>query len=143
MCRVLAVGPTDPRPPTHVAWSVVVVPLAFAVTGLSVLWGTYAAWLAWRDRLINDAMLLLLVLVEVGLLALAVVAALGFRRIDPHSEGATFLAYALSLPAVPPVALVLAVKEKSRWAMTVGVVAAITVAVMSARIAQIWNLYAS
>ncbi|MBK6887628.1 MAG: hypothetical protein IPH03_15085 [Tetrasphaera sp.] len=119
-----------------------VVTLAFAVTAVAVAWGAYAAWLAWRDRLVDDAALILALLVEAGLLVLAVVAALRFRRIDPHSEGATFLAYALSLPVVPPMALFVAIKEKTRWAMVVGVVAAVTVAVMAARIAQIWNLYA-
>lgn len=39
-------------------------------------------------------------------------------------------------------ATLLAIREKTRWAMGVTVVAAFTVAVMTSRIAQIWNLYA-
>lgn len=122
--------------------SLVIPTLAYAATGLSVIWLVLCAWLAWRDQLINDALLLVAVFVELALVALAVVSLVRFRQVDPASEGATLLAYALSLPAVPPFATLLAIREKSRWAMSVGVVAAFTVAVMAARIAQIWTLHA-
>jgi hypothetical protein len=116
--------------------------LAYAVTALAVLWCGLCAWLGWRDRLINDGVLLVAAVLEIGLVVLAVLAVARFRQIDPAAEGATFLAYALSLPAVPPFATLLAIREKSRWSMIVGVVAGFTVAVMAARIAQIWSLYA-
>ncbi|GAB4076671.1 hypothetical protein [Nostocoides australiense] len=119
-----------------------IIPLSVGVIALSVVWMLLAASYAVRDRLINDLLLAVAVLTELGLIVLAVLSAKGFRTIDPSSEGATFLAYALSLPAVPPFAALLAIREKSRWAMGVMVVAAFTVAVMTARIAQIWNLYA-
>lgn len=119
-----------------------IVPLSVGVIALAVAWFLIAAWYAWRDRLIDDLLLGLAALVEAGLIVLAVLAAKGFRSIDPGSEGATFLAYALSLPVVPVMATLLAIREKTRWAMGVTVVAAFTVAVMTSRIAQIWNLYA-
>jgi len=120
----------------------VVVTLSMLVVAAAVAWGASAAWLAWRDRLINDPLLILAVLVEAGLIVLAIVAASTFRRIDPAAEGATYLAYALSLPAVPPLVTLLAIREKTRWAMGACVIGAFTVAVMAARIAQIWNLHA-
>lgn len=119
-----------------------IIPVSIGVIALAALWMLIAALYAVRDRLINDLLLGAVALTEVGLIVLAVLSANGFRTIEPDSEGATFLAYALSLPAVPPFAALLAIREKSRWAMGVMVVAAFTVAVMTARIAQIWNLYA-
>ena len=78
---------------------------------------------------------------ELGLLVQLVVA-------SPTSGGspaaaprqATFAAYAITLPFVPPAALFLALKEKTRWAMGVVAVGAFAVAVMTARLQQIWNL---
>ncbi len=119
-----------------------IVPLAYAVCALATLWLAMCGWLAWRDRLITDAVLVVAVLLELALLALAVLAVVRFRRIDPASEGATFLAYAVSLPAVPPFATLMAIREKTRWAMVVGAVGGFTVAVMSVRVAQIWSLHA-
>ncbi len=120
-----------------------VIPVGIAVIALSLLWMLVAAWFAARDKLINDLVLGLAVLVELGLIILAVLCVKGFRDIHPSSQGATFLAYALSLPVVPLFASLLAIREKTRWAMGVMVLGAFTVAVMTSRIAQIWNLYAA
>ncbi|MEI2779593.1 MAG: hypothetical protein V9G19_27265 [Tetrasphaera sp.] len=118
-----------------------VVTLSYLVVAAATAWGLLAAWLAWRDRLINDPLLLLAVLVEVGLIALAIVALTTFGRVDPAAEGATYLAYALSLPTVPPLVTLLAIREKTRWSVGACVLGAFAVAVMAARIAQIWNLH--
>lgn len=118
-----------------------IIPVSIGVIALSVAWLLLSAVFALRGKLINDALLALTVLTEIGLIVLAVLSAKNFRGIDPSSEGATFLAYALSLPVVPIFATLLAIREKTRWAMGVMVVAAFTVAVMTSRIAQIWNLY--
>ena len=119
-----------------------IIPVSIGVVVLAGAWMLVAAVYAARSRLIDDLLLGLTALTEVGLIVLAVLAAKGFRDIDPSSEGATFLAYALSLPVVPVFDSLLAIREKSRWAMGVMVVAGFTVAVMTARIYQIWNLYA-
>jgi len=42
--------------------------------------------------------------------------------------------------AGPPAAIFLALTEKTRWSMGVAAVAAFAVAVMTARLQQIWNL---
>ena len=119
-----------------------IIPVSIGVVVLAGAWMLVAAVYAARSRLIDDLLLGLTALPEVGLIVLAVLAAKGFRDIDRSSEGATFLAYALSLPVVPVFASLLAIREKSRWAMGVMAVAGFTVAVMTARIYQIWNLYA-
>lgn len=119
----------------------VVIPVSVGVIVAAIIWGLLGALYAWRDRLIDDLVLGIAVVVELGLIALAVLSIGVFRQIDPSSEGATFLAYALSLPALPPFATLLAIREKSRWSMGVVLVSAFTVAVMTSRVAQIWNLY--
>ena len=61
--------------------------LAYAVTALAVLWCGLCAWLGWRDRLINDGVLLVAAVLEIGLVVLAVLAVARFRQIDPAAEG--------------------------------------------------------
>lgn len=91
------------------------------------------------DRLVDDALLLVTALVELGLIALAVVTAIVHRQITGTGEGATMLAYALTLPILPPIVLFIALKEKTRWAMGVVIAGAFTVGVMTYRILQIWQ----
>lgn len=90
------------------------------------------------DRIVDDLMLLVTAVVEVLLVVLAVVVAVQHGQVKDSSEGATMLAYALTLPIVPPVVVFLALKEKSRWTMGILIAGALTVAVMAYRILQIW-----
>lgn len=91
------------------------------------------------DRLVDDALLLVTAVVELGLLALAVVSVFVQGRVSGTGEGATMLAYALTLPMLPPVVVFIALKEKTRWAMGVVIAGAFTVGVMTYRILQIWQ----
>ncbi len=95
---------------------------------------------AWRDRLIDDWLLGVLALSLLGTLAQAVVALVRVGALA--EERATFLAYALTLPFIPPAVAYLAIKEKSRWAMGTIAVGAFAVAVMTARLQQIWGMHA-
>jgi hypothetical protein len=119
----------------------VLYPLTVAVFVAALLLMVAAGWYAVRDRLVDDRLLLLGALVELGLLVQVVVALVHVREVTGgSSEQATFTAYALTLPFVPPATLFLALKEKTRWAMGVVVVGAFGIAVMTARLQQIWNL---
>jgi hypothetical protein len=114
--------------------TIVVFVAALALMGLS-------GWYAARSRLVDDRLLLLAGVLEVGLLVQLVVALSHLRAVKGGgSEQATFAAYAITLPFVAPAALFLALKEKTRWSMGVVVVGAFGVAVMTARLQQIWNL---
>ncbi|WP_338751569.1 hypothetical protein [Janibacter alittae] len=93
------------------------------------------------DRLVDDGMLLVTAIVELSLLVLAVVSAFAQARVTGTGQGATMLAYALTLPLIPPVVVFIALKEKTRWAMGVVIAGAFTVGVMAYRILQIWNLH--
>ena len=117
-------------------WLTVAVLLAVAVLA------GFALWYLVRDRLIDDWMLLVAAAVELGLLVQAVVGAVRSGAVDDAAERATFLAYALTLPIIPPVTAYVAIKEKTRWAMGVILAGAFTIAVMTGRLDQIWSAHA-
>ena len=95
---------------------------------------------AWRDRPLDDWLLGVLALSFLGTLVQAVVAVVRVGSLA--EEKATFLAYAVTLPLIPPFVAFLAIKEKSRWAMGSVAVGAFAVAVMTARLQQIWGMHA-
>lgn len=114
--------------------------LTTAIVTAAILALVLAGLYAWRDRLIDDWLLGILALVLLGTLAQAVIALV--RVGDLGEERATFLAYALTLPLIPPAVTYLAIKEKTRWAMGTVAVGVFAVAVMTARLQQIWGLHA-
>lgn len=116
-------------------------PLTVVVFVAAVCLMALAGWYAVRERLLDDRLLLVAAVLEVALLAQLVVAVVHLGDVPGGgAEQATFAAYAITLPFVPPAIVLLALKEKTRWAMGVVVVGAFAAAVMSARLQQIWNL---
>lgn len=119
-----------------IAWLTwIVVALALATMAIA---GIYA----WRDRLINDLLFVTVVLLELATIVQAVRGLLTMGAIGDTDERVTFAAYLVTLPIVPLGLGWLALKEKTRWAMTALAVAGFAVAVMSIRCQQIWDLYA-
>lgn len=116
-------------------------PLTVVVVLAAVVLMVLSGWYAVRGRLVDDPLLFVGVALELGVLVQLVVALAHLGRVTGgSSEQATFAAYAITLPFVAPVSIFLALKEKTRWAMVVVVVGAFGVAVMTARLQQIWNL---
>lgn len=93
------------------------------------------------NRLVDDALLLVTAVVELSLLVLVVASAIAQGAVTGTGQGATMLAYALTLPIIPPVVVFIALKEKTRWAMGVVIAGAFTVGVMAYRILQIWDTH--
>jgi hypothetical protein len=119
----------------------VLYPLTAAVFVVAVTLMVVAGWYAARSRLLDDRLLLVAALLEIGLLVQLVVAVVHLGGVPGDAaERATFAAYAITLPFVPPAAIFLALKEKTRWAMGVVAVGAFAAAVMTARLQQIWSL---
>lgn len=114
--------------------------LTYAVTGLSLVLMALAGWYAYRDRLIDDWLLGLAVLIELAILVQLIRGLTGLSHVSPDSEKATFAAYLITLPFIPFGTAFLAIKEKSRWAMAAIAVGAFAVAVMVIRLQQIWDL---
>ena len=115
------------------------VPLTTAVMVAVAALGLVALIYLALDRPVDDGLLLVAALVELGLLVLAVTTAVVHGRVTGTGEGATMLAYALTLPILPPIVVFIALKEKTRWAMGVVLAGAFTVGVMAYRILQIWQ----
>lgn len=117
-------------------------PLTAAVFVVALALTAVAGWYAARSRLLDDRLLLVAALLEVGLLVQLVVAMVHLGRVPGDTaERATFAAYAITLPFVPPAATFLALKEKTRWSMGVVAVGGFAAAVMTARLQQIWSAH--
>ena len=119
-----------------------IAPVSYAVVALATVLFVVAVYYAIRDKLIDDKLLAVAALVEVGLLVQLVAGLVGLGEIGDSTEKATFAAYLVSLPVIPLGTVLLAIKEKSRWAMGSLAVGAFAVAVMTARCLQIWMTYA-
>lgn len=112
--------------------------LVFAAAGALAL---AAGWYAWRDRLIDDRLLLVAAALELGLIVQLVLCLARLGSVTGGgAERATFAAYAIALPFIPPAVAFLAIKEKTRWSMGVIAAGAFAVAVMTGRLQQIWDL---
>lgn len=117
-------------------------PLTVAVLAASLALMLLAGWYAVRSMLLDDRLLLTAALLEIGLVVQLVVALAHLGRVPGSAaERATFAAYAITLPFVPPAAVFLALKEKTRWSMVVVAVGAFAAAVMTARLQQIWSMH--
>lgn len=117
-------------------------PVTWTVVGLATVLVLVAGAYAWRDRLLDDRLLALVALIELGLVVQLVVGLVGLGEVDDSTEQATFAAYLISLPLIPVGTGLLALKEKTRWAMGSLAVGAFAVAVMTARCLQIWTTHA-
>ena len=91
-------------------------------------------WWSWPALLVTAVL-------ELCLLVLIVVSAIVQGKVTGTGQGATMLAYALTLPLIPPTVVFIALKEKTRWSMGVVIAGAFTVGVMAYRILQIWDLH--
>ena len=118
-----------------------IAPLTYAVVGLATVLFAVAVYYAAKDKLVDDRLLAIAALLELGLLIQLVSGLIGIGHIEDPTEKATFVAYLVTLPLVPVGTALLTIKEKSRWAMGSLAVAAFAVAVMTARLQQIWNFY--
>ncbi|WP_347350394.1 hypothetical protein [Intrasporangium sp.] len=115
-------------------------PLTVAILIACAVLFLLAAHHLWRDRVVDDPIMVVSGLVELALLAQLVVGVTRSGSIQDGSERATYLAYLLTVLVVLPVAIFIAIKERSRWAMGVVLGAAVVVAILVARILQIWQL---
>ncbi len=119
-----------------------IAPLTYAVVGLATVLFVLSGYYAVRDRLVDNTILLLVAALEIGLIVQVVVGLVGLGEVQDSTARATFVAYLVSLPVIPVGTALLTIKEKTVWAMGALAVGAFAVAVMTARLQQIWNLSA-
>lgn len=114
-------------------------PLTVAILVADAVLALLAAYHLLRDRLINDRLLLVAAVVELGLLVQLVVGLVRLAGTDRGVEGAVFVAYLVAVLVVAPAAVFMAIKEKSRWAMGVLIVGAFVIGILVGRLEQIWT----
>jgi hypothetical protein len=97
-----------------------------------------AAALAVLNKLINWPLLVVLMVLELGLLVQLVVGIVELAGTDRDVSGVVFVTYLVAALLVPPIGLVWAVAEKSRWGSGVLAVAGLVVVVLELRLEQVW-----
>jgi hypothetical protein len=94
-----------------------------------------------RNRLIGDQIIVVSALLEVALIVQLVVGLGRSGAISDGAERATYIAYLFTVLVVPPVVVFIAIKERTRWAMGVVLGGAVVVAILVARLEQIWQFH--
>lgn len=117
-------------------------PLTMLLLGGCAVLGLVAAHHLIRRRLIDDSLIIIGGLLVLGLIVQLVVGIAKSGAIADGAERATFIAYLPTAVVVIPVTLFLAIKEKTQWAMGVVIGGAVVVAILVARVQQIWTLSA-
>ncbi|CCH34634.1 hypothetical protein ABZ816_30270 [Actinosynnema sp. NPDC047251] len=118
--------------------------LAVALTVLALVAAAWAVLLVVLDKPLTLETKLtlgvagLVVLLEVGLLAQAVVGIVKLAGLDREISGATFVGYLLGPVLVLPLAGFWSIAERSRWGASVLAVGCLSVPVMIVRLNQVW-----
>lgn len=117
-------------------------PLTIVLLAGCAALGLLAAHHLLRRRLVDDPLILVGAGLEVALLVQLVVGLAKSGAIGNGAERATFIAYLFTVLLVVPASIVIAVKEKTQWAMAVVLGGALVVAILVARLQQVWSLNA-
>jgi hypothetical protein len=113
--------------------------LSVVLIAASLLAAVWSVLLAIRDRLVGDALLLVLAVAEVLVLVQLVLALVEVAIGDRPAETATFLAYAVGEIFVLPAGLFWSQAEKSRSSTLVLTVVCLAAPVMTVRMLQMWS----
>ena len=117
--------------------------LSGIVIGLSLLLGLWSLVAALRNQAPDRTHLIGLVVVEAGLIALLIAAAVTASGGDRPASAATFLGYAVTIICLPPLGWLLARLEPTRWGSVILVVLALTIPVLVIRLHQTWQVVTS
>ena len=111
---------------------------AWVIAGAALLVAVWALVLLLRDRTFSNGLFYAYAVLEVLLLAQLVSGFIALARTSRSVDGTTFGAYLVTAALVPPAAVLWGVSDKSRWGTGVGVIGGLVVAVLMARLVQIW-----
>ena len=113
--------------------------LSAVLIGACLLGAAWAAGLAALDRLVGNWLLVELGLTEVLVLVQLVVAVVEVVAGSHPDSTVTFLSYAVGELVIVPIGVLWSQAEKSRSSTLVITVAALALAVMTARMFQMWS----
>jgi hypothetical protein len=113
-----------------ILWVVVGAALALAVTGLA---------LSLLDRAGDRLLLALAAAAELAVVVQSVVAGIGVASGHAVRSTGTFVGYLIGIVVVLPVAVAWAWADRTRWSGAVVAIGGVAVAVMTARLAMMWQ----
>ncbi|WP_248958878.1 hypothetical protein [Sphaerisporangium perillae] len=114
-------------------------PLATALIIGALVLAVLCVIVAIRDRPMGVVLLAGLGVLELALLAQAVIGIVKVIGGEGSGETATFVGYLLGSIVIPPVAAFWALGERTRWGPAVAAVACFAIPVMVGRLLQIWQ----
>ena len=115
-------------------------PLTVVLLVACAVLGLLAAHHLIRGRLVDDPIVLVGAALELALVVQLVVGLGKASAIGDGAERATFIAYLFTVLVVTPAVVLIAIKEKTQWAMGVVLGGAFVVAILVARLQQVWSL---
>jgi hypothetical protein len=113
--------------------------LANAITVGSLVLAAWALLAAALNRPAGRLQLLGLGLIELALIAQAVVAVVRLVDGERADEMPTFIGYVVASLLVLPIGAALAIMERSRWGSVIVGVASLVIAVVILRLRQVWG----
>lgn len=113
-------------------------PLTIALLGGCAVLALVAAHHLVRRKVVDDLLIVVSAVVEVGLIVTLVVGLGKAGAIDDGGERATFIAYLFTVLLILPVTILIAVKERGHWAMGIMLSGALVVMILLGRLQQVW-----
>ncbi len=117
-------------------------PLTIGLLAVSAVLALVAGHHLVRRKVVDDLLIVISVVIEVGLLATLVVGLGKAGAISDGGERATFIAYLFTVLLVLPATILIAIKERGQWAMGIMVSGALVVMILLGRLQQVWSPYA-
>ncbi len=115
-------------------------PLTIGLLAVSAVLAVIAAHHLVRRKVVDDLLIIVSAVLEVGLLVTLVVGLGKSGAIADGGERATFIAYLFTVLLVPPATIYIAIKERGQWAMAITVSGALVVMILLGRLQQVWSM---
>ncbi len=115
-------------------------PLTIGLLAVSAVLAVIAGHHLVRRKVVDDLLIIVSAIVEVGLLVMLVVGLGKSGAITDGGERATFIAYLFTVLLILPASIYIAIKERGQWAMAIMVSGALVVMILIGRLQQVWSM---
>lgn len=114
-------------------------PLAILIMSASALVGAWCLVSGARNRFLNQAQYTTLLVLAGAVLVMSAIAVVRLLGGDRPVESVTFVGYLLTTALFLPAGISLVRMEPTRWGSVIAGVSALTVAVLTLRLTQVWS----
>ncbi|MBA2456113.1 MAG: hypothetical protein H0V48_06200 [Nocardioidaceae bacterium] len=111
--------------------------VTMAVAGVVAAWALVSCV---RGRRFDDPLFYAVALLELVLVAQLVAGIVALTRTSRGVDGATFVSYLITAVLMPPVAVLWAASDRSRWGTGVVVILGLVEIVLTVRLSEIWTV---